>query len=56
MNALEKEFQSISVSFKVSEELIINNLENPNFTKDLNALIKEIKKQAKNSLKLDISA
>ena len=58
-NTLEKEFeniQSISISFKVSEELIINNLENPNFNKDLNALINAIKKQAKDSLTLDISA
>ena len=58
-NALEKEFeniQSISISFKISEELVIKNLDNANFTKDLNALINEIKKQAKDSLTLDISA
>ena len=58
-NALEKELkniQNISVSLKISQEVIINNLDNPNFTNDINALINEIKQQTKDSLKLDISA
>ncbi|TQR61625.1 hypothetical protein [Campylobacter troglodytis] len=57
--SLEKEIQgiqSISISLKVSEELVINNLDNASFTKDLNALIAEIKEQATNALKVDISA
>lgn len=59
LNALDdelKSIQKISVSFKVSEEVIIKNLDNANFTNDLNAIINEIKQQTTNSLKIDISA
>ena len=58
-NALEKEFeniQSISISFKVSEELVIKNLDNANFTDDMHALINELKRSSQMSLSLDISA
>ncbi len=58
-NAPEKEFQSIqsiSVSLKVSEELVIKNLDNANFTDDMHTLIKELKHSSQMSLSLDISA
>ena len=59
-NALESELKeltkSLSVSFKVSEELVIKNLDNPNFTKDMRSLISEISASAKNSVQIDISA
>ena len=59
-NALESELKeltkSLSVSFKVSEELVIKNLDNPNFTNDMHSLISEISASAKNSVQIDISA
>ena len=59
-NALESELKeltkSLSVSFKVSEELVIKNLDNPNFTNDMYSLISEISASAKNSVQIDISA
>lgn len=59
-NALESELKeltkSLSVSFKVSEELVIKNLDNPNFTNDMRSLISEISASAKNSVQIDISA
>ena len=55
-NALEKEIQSLSVSFKISEETLIKNLNNPNFANDMHSLINEITQQATNTLKIDISA
>ena len=58
-NALEKELkniQSLSVSFKISEETLIKNLNNPNFANDMHSLINEITQQATNTLKIDISA
>ena len=48
--------KSLSVSFKVSEELVIKNLDNPNFAKDMHSLISEISASAKNSVQIDISA
>ena len=48
--------KSLSVSFKVSEELVIKNLDNPNFTNDMRSLISEISASAKNSVQIDISA
>lgn len=59
-NALERELKeltkSLSVSFKVSEELVIKNLDNPNFTNDMRSLISEISASAKNSVQIDILA
>ena len=59
-NALESELKeltkSLSMSFKVSEELVIKNLDNPNFTNDMRSLISEISASAKNSVQIDISA
>ncbi len=59
-NALESELKeltkSLSVSFKVSEELVIKNLDNPNFTNDMRSLISEISASAKKSVQIDISA
>lgn len=58
-NALEKELQniqSLSMSFKISEETLIKNLNNPNFANDMHSLINEITQQVTNSLKIDISA
>ena len=59
-NALESELKeltkSLSVSFKVSEELVIKNLDNPNFTNDMHSLISEISASAKKSVQIDISA
>lgn len=59
-NTLESELKeltkSLSVSFKVSEELVIKNLDNPNFTNDMRSLISEISASAKNSVQIDISA
>lgn len=48
--------KSLSVSFKVSEELVIKNLDNPNFTKDMHSLISEISASVAKSLQIDISA
>ena len=59
-SALESELKeltkSLSVSFKVSEELVIKNLDNPNFTNDMRSLISEISASAAKSLQIDISA
>lgn len=59
-NALESELKeltkSLSVSFKVSEELVIKNLDNPNFTNDMRSLISEISASAAKSVQIDISA
>ena len=59
-NALESELKeltkSLSVSFKVSEELVIKNLDNPNFTKDMRSLISEISASAAKSVQIDTSA
>ena len=48
--------KSLSVSFKVSEEIVVKNLDNPNFTNDMRSLISEISASAKNSVQIDISA
>ena len=59
-NALESELKeltkSLSVSFKVSEELVIKNIDNPNFTNDMHSLISEISASAAKSVQIDISA
>ena len=58
-NALQGEIEgikSISLSLKISEELVIKNLGNPNFSDDMSALISELRLSAQTSLSVDIRA
>lgn len=53
--AFKDEIKTLSLSLKVGEKLIINNLNNPDFSSDMHNLISEITKNAQSSLNLDLS-
>lgn len=53
--AFKNEAKKLSLSLKIEEKLIINNLNNPDFNSDMHNLISEITKNAQNSLKLDLN-
>ena len=54
-SAMEKEMKNLSISLKVSQEVLIKNIDNANFKDDISSIISEIKQNTQTSLKLDLS-
>lgn len=54
-SAMEKEMKNLSISLKVSQEVLIKNIDNANFKDDVSSIISEIKQNTQTSLKLDLS-
>ena len=54
-SAMEKEMKNLSISLKVSQEVLIKNIDNANFKDDISSIISEIKQNTQASLKLDLS-
>lgn len=53
--AFKDEIKKLSLSLKVEEKLIMNNLNNADFSTDMHSLISEITKNAQSSFHLDLS-
>ena len=54
-SAMEKEMKNLSISLKVSQEVLIKNIDNANFKDDISSIISEIKQNTQTSLNLDLS-